>query len=318
VRVGIESDQLVYDYLSRVGDAAQQQQLPSGTRMRLVSTLRNEIDRQRGKSGSDSPAAVRRIIGRMGTPHAVVEAASTGGGADRQVPPLLPDPAVPEQRTGRGEQQPREAEPGIPHQQSGPAGGGPDWWRMELRTKDESSGVPGFIGGIEIPELLGVPSQAVEKDPEEAAVPGEQPAAGARRWRLRRRTGGGQPDEQPEKTETAGKKARGLANPLLLLAAVLLVVGAVLGSWLALAGGWLLAYASRRLSRAEAKWVVFGLPGVSLAGGLVWLWGRTTGRWGEPIPDGGMGEALSGVWPVVIRTAAVTSALYLLWRARRR
>ena len=66
--MGIESDQLVFDYLSRVGDLAQQRQLPSGTRMQLVSSLRNEIDRQRAKYDPDSPAAVRRILGRLGTP----------------------------------------------------------------------------------------------------------------------------------------------------------------------------------------------------------------------------------------------------------
>ncbi|MEW1605702.1 hypothetical protein AB0450_33545, partial [Streptomyces sp. NPDC093808] len=33
--VGIESDQVVYEYLSRVGDVAQQRQLPSAARMRL-------------------------------------------------------------------------------------------------------------------------------------------------------------------------------------------------------------------------------------------------------------------------------------------
>lgn len=53
-RVGIESDQLVYDYLSRVGDLAQQQQLSSGARMRLVAALRTEIDRQRGSQGTDT------------------------------------------------------------------------------------------------------------------------------------------------------------------------------------------------------------------------------------------------------------------------
>ncbi|WP_234316738.1 hypothetical protein [Streptomyces sp. NRRL S-15] len=66
--MGIESDQLVYDYLSRVGDLAQQQQLSPGARMRLVATLRGEIDRQRGTDGSDSPAVVRRILGRLGAP----------------------------------------------------------------------------------------------------------------------------------------------------------------------------------------------------------------------------------------------------------
>ncbi|MYW35028.1 hypothetical protein GT040_38555, partial [Streptomyces sp. SID2119] len=82
--MGIESDQLVYDYLSRVGDLAQQQQLSSGARMRLVSTLRGEIDRRRASEGADSPAAVRRIIGRLGSPAELVSAAAESG--DGSVP----------------------------------------------------------------------------------------------------------------------------------------------------------------------------------------------------------------------------------------
>ncbi|NED29172.1 hypothetical protein, partial [Streptomyces anulatus] len=92
-RVGIESDQLVYDYLSRVGDLAQQQQLSSGARMRLVSALRGEIDRQRGAEGADSPATVRRIIGRLGSPDELVAAAAES--ADGTVP-------LPSARTGAG------------------------------------------------------------------------------------------------------------------------------------------------------------------------------------------------------------------------
>lgn len=79
--MGIESDQLVFDYLSRVGDLAQQRQLNSGDRMRLVSMLRGEIDRQRAKAvgGPDSAAAVQRILGRLGTPDEIVEAVGGGG-----------------------------------------------------------------------------------------------------------------------------------------------------------------------------------------------------------------------------------------------
>ncbi|MDX3853827.1 hypothetical protein [Streptomyces sp. AK02-01A] len=349
--MGIESDQLVYDYLSRVGDVAQRQQLPSGDRMRLVSALRNEIDRQRAKFGSDSPAAIRRILGRLGTPDSVVRAASTGGTAAWAEPPpepsggpevpaapqpLVPEPAVPEQRSGlvKGPLIPEQAtgsqqRPAASEGTAGPAGPagpgttgpGPDWWSVQPgplggapggRT-GRSTGVPGFVGGVEIPEILKPPPEA-EEDPEKrdgdaedavAVEAAEQPAGGFR-WRPR----------LPRRGER--ERARGLFNPFLLLAAVLLVVGAVLGSWLALGGGWLLAYASRTLSRAEAKWAVFGLPGVSAAGGLVWLWGRLDGRWGEAIPEDGMAEAFSGLWPVVVRTAAVTSALYLVWRARKK
>jgi hypothetical protein len=78
--VGIESDQVVYEYLSRVGDVAQQRQLPSAARMRLVAELRDEIDRRRAKAVVDSPAAVRRIISRIGTPTEVVTAAEVSSG----------------------------------------------------------------------------------------------------------------------------------------------------------------------------------------------------------------------------------------------
>ncbi|MYV41287.1 hypothetical protein GT030_21065, partial [Streptomyces sp. SID1328] len=73
--MGIESDQVVYEYLSRVGDVAQQRQLPSSTRMRLVSELRNEIDRHRARATVDSPAAVRRILDQLGSPDDVVRSA---------------------------------------------------------------------------------------------------------------------------------------------------------------------------------------------------------------------------------------------------
>ncbi|MCX4823937.1 hypothetical protein OG883_29500 [Streptomyces sp. NBC_01142] len=368
--MGIESDQLVYDYLSQVGDLAQQYQLPSGTRMRLVSTLRTEIDRQRAGFGGDSPAAVRRILGRIGTPDEVVAAASEDGdGALPKAPKpsqaAVPKPepaALPLQRGRRRIPRPRRSaapeqsgtpsNPGMPPGASpphlagmdelGPSGSEPDWWRIEPGPFGAGESVAGFQGGVEIPEILKPPpskEELEEEDRQDAENPedlegpegsyaheeyengeyaneeyGDGDGGGAaqawavpRRWRLRLRRG---TEQQPERA--------GPGNPFLLFAATLLVAGALLGSWLALGGGWLLAYASRRLSRAEAKWAVAGLPGAAAAGGLLWLWGRINGRWGEPIPEEGMREALSGTWPWVVRGAAVASALYLVWRARRR
>ncbi|MFH9571979.1 hypothetical protein ACH4MG_15680 [Streptomyces sp. NPDC017454] len=368
--MGIESDQVVYEYLSRVGDVAQQRQLPSATRMRLVSELRNEIDRHRAKTTVDSPAAVRRILDRLGSPYDIVDAAGgtsggsgPGGAPQPSAPPPAAVPVQPEggprkaeggpRKPGGG---PRKAErlkglrravprprPATPEPGTAPSpphlagadelgsGGGvtqPDWWRVDNGPfgggLDGGLGggfggggdsVPGFVGGVEIPELLKPPPRdmgdaagaarrngAAEKAEvvEEAGEPAAVDTGGARRRRL--------PRLWPE---------GGWNNPLLLLAAALLVAGAVAGSLVPLGLGWLIAYLSRRLTPAQSKWAVLGLPGMVAAGGVVWLWGRTEGRWGAPIAEGHMNDAVAETWPLVLRTAAVATALYLLWRSRR-
>ena len=92
--VGIESDQLVYDYLSRVGDLAQQRGLPSATRMRLVSGLRAEIDRTAGRFGvrreADSGAAGDAGGGGRGRG----ERGRPGARASRGGPSARPEPAA--------------------------------------------------------------------------------------------------------------------------------------------------------------------------------------------------------------------------------
>ncbi|WP_306338588.1 hypothetical protein [Streptomyces sp. KL118A] len=362
--MGIESDQLVFDYLSRVGDLAQQRQLPSGDRMRLVSELRNRIDRGRDKAVGDNPAAVRRILARLGTPEEVVEAAggtasaATGalpGDAGAKAPgdgsgdapgdgPVKPRALrVPRpRRTARtkdangtkGAKEAPEAaqipEPrhppdlfegaSPPHlagsDELGPSDSQPDWWRVDSSPFGLADSVPGFVGGVEIPELFkpppkagGTPKDAEEEAEEEEADEDEEAyeedapdGRGRRRWRLPR----GGADAGPT-----------FSNPLLLLAAALLTVGAVLGNLVVLGVGWLIAYASRRLSRAEVKFAVLGLPGLAVAAGITWLWGRSEGRWGEAIEEGHMSDAMADTWPWVVRGAAVASALFLLWRSQR-
>ncbi|MDN3296262.1 hypothetical protein QWM81_19785 [Streptomyces ficellus] len=328
--MGIESDQLVFDYLSRVGDLAQQRQLSSQTRMRLVASLRSEIDSRRAKD--DSPAAVRGILTALGTPDEVVAAAASPGAASsgtagpaRPAAPAGPGaqsgrsgPSVPEQRTPRTPRTPRLRRPSVPRPREtsapdawsphlagmdevGASASPPDWWRVEEGPFGGEM-VPGFRGGLEIPDMLKPPPKRATTDPA-APGPGPEPAAEA---------------VAPAPSAPRRRLPR-LGHPLLLAAAALLVTGVVLGSWLPLLAGWLLAYASRRLSRAEAKWVVLGLPGVVAAGAAVWLWGRLDGRWGDPIAPGGdaLGAAFAATWPWALRAAALASALHLLWRARR-
>ncbi|MCI3272226.1 hypothetical protein [Streptomyces cylindrosporus] len=329
--MGIESDKVVYEYLSAVGDVAQQRQLPSASRMRLVSELRGEIERRRAKATVDSPAAVRRIISRLGSPDEVVKAA---GGSAAPVAPATPA-HVPVQRDDEPYDEPNDGKrlprslrrvvprprpakpephappsdvPSPPHLASAAELGGsathPDWWRVD-NTRFEDSLPTGFVGGVEIPDLLKPPrpkeeepqpAPAVEKAEAEAEVVEDAPAP-RRRLSL---------------------PAGGWSNPLLLLAAGLLVVGAILGNWFALLLGWLIAYASRRLTQNESKWAVIGMPGIAVAAGLVWLWGRNDGRWGDPIAQGHMNDAIAQTWPWVVRGAAVLSALFVVWRSQRR
>ncbi|MFD9396918.1 hypothetical protein ACFWBB_41135 [Streptomyces sp. NPDC060000] len=335
--MGIESDQVVYEYLSRVGDVAQQRQLSSATRMRLVSELRDEIDRRRAKAAVDSPAAVRRIIDRLGSPDDLVAAAADRGGDVPQPQPQsqTPAPSVPVQRDREEEPErpkgirrvvprPRTGAPppaaapsdvpSPPHRaplhELGDSRETPDWWLNEPTPLGIGEDVPGFVGGVEIPDLLKLPPA---RKPEQEETEGEGPVAGEaaeaegdgrprrRRLRLRR---------------SAGERAR-WSNPLLLIAAGCLVVGAVLGNWYGLILGWLIAYASRRLTERETKVAVMGLPGLAITAGLVWLWGRSEGRWGDPIAEGHMNDAVAQTWPWVIRAAAVASALFLVWRSQK-
>ncbi|MEU7296141.1 hypothetical protein AB0A76_23495 [Streptomyces exfoliatus] len=289
--MGIESDQLVYDYLSRVGDLAQQRQLPASDRMKLVSTLRNEIDRRRATHGEESPSAVRGILGALGTPDEVVERAEDPGASG-----LVPEP--------RKEDEPVPA----PSDDSRVT----DWWRA-----DDADGVPGFVGGVERPDLFSPPPPEEDEEDEEP-----EPAPGKRR-RLarilrRRRSPEAVAEAEPE-LETAPAPRPRLANPFVLLAALLLLGGAAFSSLIALAAGWLLAYGSRRLTPGEVKAAVLVIPGAAVASGAVWLWGRVEGRWGAEVAAGGeaMGAAVSETWPWVLRAAAITSALFLLWRSRR-
>lgn len=333
--MGIESDQLVFDYLSRVGDLAQQRQLPSATRMRLVSELRGEIDRHRAKVTVDSPAAVRRIIDRLGDPDRIVSDAQ--GGSAVGDPAASLSRGVPEQpsasapasasASATASSAKAKAKPGIgrllrkvppqqrdepsdapspPHlagtEELGATGRETDWWRVGGgQSLAETDSVPGFTGGIEIPEILKPPA------PAPASVPASVPASGG-------------VVEPP--VEKAPKVRRfvpegGLVNPLLLLAAAALVAGAVLGNVLALLLGWAVVYLSRRLTLGQKKTAVFVLPGLAVAGGVAWLWGRSAGKWGAPIAEGQMSGAFGETWPWVLRCAAVASALYLVWRSQR-
>ncbi|WP_330331794.1 hypothetical protein OHS33_20135 [Streptomyces sp. NBC_00536] len=339
--MGIESDHLVYEYLSRVGDLAQRRQLPSSDRMRLVTGLRDEIDRRRAKYDPDTPAAVRRILDRIGSPEEILDALASGRGPGAAAAPeaavgvpeqrgpgrLRGRKSVPPPRTAPSPAPPPAPGPASPHlaglDELGPDGGGsaePDWWRVTPGPYGAGPQVEGFAGGIEmpdLPDLFKVPAEedeAAEADAVGAGRDGSRGRAVVRALRERRR----RKKEAAAPDVAVAEAARPKPHAFLLLAALLLTVGAVSGYWVLLGLGWLVAYASRVLGPAEKKWVVFGLPGAVFAGAVVWVWGRLNHHWGDPLVDGQLGEAFSGMWPWLVRGAAVASALYLGWRSRRR
>ncbi|MFT2018350.1 hypothetical protein ACMA1D_21300 [Streptomyces sp. 796.1] len=493
--MGIESDQLVYDYLGKVGDLAQRQGLLSGDRVRLVSELRAEIDRRRAAApGGDSPAAVKKLLAKIGTPAEVVTAAggrppgapvpiepthiepgpgsraaadaaggSAGGpgdagrsgsgrdgargadAADRSgifsaadqatraareklsrltdlsaltanltsgfsnkpttrgrderpgdrsaraarpetptrpaqpptAPPTAPPPPPPAQppgprlhkdeSDGRGEPAAGDAGPlgfapappfvpaprhfrppgaaAPPHlageDELGPRESNPDWWRteqgpMEVNPFDGGVFAPqgqgpgfvdGFVGGIELPELLKPPADPDAKPVEQAPAGADGPAVGgeaAGAGKTGRR--GGLPRRVLRRVLRRGGGDGGSGEGggggsiawLAVLAALFLVGGAAFGSWLALGMGYVLAYNARSLSRGETNFATMGVPSLAVFGGLVWLWGRFEERWGAAIPEDGMSDALADTAPSVIRSAAIGSALYLVWRVQRK
>ncbi|MBN3928811.1 hypothetical protein IQ279_03990 [Streptomyces verrucosisporus] len=368
--MGIESEQLVFDYLSRVGDLAHGTAMTAAERARLVAGVRADIERRRAEAGGAHTAAgVRRILDGIGRPedvvagtgvsvpqprgHGPVESrpverrfvgrrpareapeggpAAGGGDTPRRQPKSPKHPKPPERSTAASP--PHLA----PAHELGPEESDPDWWREGPGAPRYAPGgrrpVGGFDGGVELPEVLEQPpdpekEEKKEKERQEARRKAEAaraadadggdetPAApGRSRWaRLPRPL-------RPRTAKAAGGAPRTARVPRVggvveLAAAALLVAGAVMGSLIPLGLGWLAAWWSPRLSRQEAKWAVTVVPGTVAAAGLVWLWGRTEGRWGEPIAEGALGEAVTASWPWALRAAAVASALYLLWRARR-
>ena len=316
--MGIESDQLVYDYLSRVGDLAQATPLTAAERARLVTTLREDIDTRRGDTSSGSrrteATALQRILAGIGTPDEVVSRAVRNG------VPSAPAPRGARKREGEYAAGAYPSGPSVPKQagRSGPAGGGAggtgapvDWWRLGGGGAGDGVGAVPELGPGGVPPLsdgtLGeLPGWRAtyepdfldpdHGDPRSARVPtprgpgadddgegGLDPAAlPLRRPFLRRLLGRPEPPaEQPDADEDGVEDAAPVRVPLPpmeSLAVLILVSAAVLALWYVALLGWFIAYTARRIGRASTHVAGLWLPLLVAAGCGFWLYQHTHGQ----------------------------------------
>jgi hypothetical protein len=150
--------------------------------------------------------------------------------------------------------------------------------------------------------LGGVPTQP-QQAPAPAGQPEPAPAPAPRRGLFGRRRG--------------VAPVRRASGPLLLveaLASLVLLAGAVLGLWYLSLLGWFAAYFSLRLGQSARKFTALGIPALTLAGGVLWLWLRATGRWGGPALTGAAyHQAVHDLVPILLRTASALSSAFLGW-----
>jgi hypothetical protein len=329
--MGSEGDQLVYDYLSQVGDLAQRA-LPPGERVELVARLRGDIDAQ---CANRSPAAVRKALARFGSPEQVVQAAGPDHDSDHEPSsdpahaadssddarpsgtadatfddPVLGTVVDPMGRPGElGDEHLTAEEPAISDADL------PDWWRVEQarrRRRLEDSDEEEDAGKRGEPAASDKPGKSdAEKSAKsaKAAKPGKPGAEAA-----------------PESSGAAGSTASSggvaaarmlVTHPREVLAVAVLLAGAVIPYWPLLLAGWALVWFGRRLGPGERVCASVLIPGLVVAAGVGWLWARATGRAGDPIRSKHMLDAVGELIPTLGWAGAIATTFFLLWRISR-
>ncbi len=309
--MGIRDDQLVFDYLSRVGDLAQQRQLPSATRMRLVSELRNEIDRRRAKARhwSGRPAAVRRILSRLGTPDDIVAAAREEGASEAGTDTWA---AVPTERAGEADDRPkglrrvvprpRPAEPKPAPRPTEADSTLPAPPREHARTGRQLRGSglvaqghqpvraggqrAGFRRRCGDPQLLKPPPRHEDDDEDESdsvEEAGPKPSRPSKSAKVRKSPKAESPawsksPTSPSRPVAASPAPAAGATPSFCWppSSSSSAPSSATGSPSASAGS---SPGPPPAEPVESKWAVLGMPGLAVTAGVVWLWGRTDGRW---------------------------------------
>lgn len=274
-----ECDRLVLQYLGEVGDVAQRKLRPSD-RARLVERLRTQINSERERGKANTPAAVKGILTRIGSPEAVVAneafrvpAPGSGGDDDGTLRVsrtatiaaqigFRPDASpIPAQRDGSGE----ESAGAVAVQQIG----------------DGLIGWPAYPIGI-------APENASEwEGPEE--IVGPEPA---RRIPLK-------------------------ASLRELIAIALLVVGATVGSAVVVVIGLFVVFTSALWSPDQKRMAGFWIPGVTIAAYVTAMWLRATDNAGADLTRSQAVERFEELLPTMPRIFGVAAAVFLLFHLLR-
>ncbi|WP_436786172.1 hypothetical protein [Yinghuangia sp. YIM S10712] len=283
-----ECDRLVLQYLGEVGDAAQRKLRPAD-RARLVERLRTQINTERERGNANTPAAVKGILTRIGSPDAVVA----------QEAFRVPDPGT------------RGALAGAGHDDSGGAmlrGSRTATIAAQIGFRPDASPIPSQRDGSDEQSPAPVPVQPIGDGligwP---AYPIGIAPDGASDWE------GPEEIVGPEPVRRVPLKAS--LRELIVIG--LLVVGATVGSAVVVVIGLLVGFTSALWSPSEKRMAGFWIPGVTIAAYLTAMWLRANDYAGVDLTRSQAVQRFEELLPTMPRIFGTAAAIYLLFRLLR-
>ncbi|WP_316526845.1 hypothetical protein [Kitasatospora brasiliensis] len=177
----------------------------------------------------------------------------------------------------------------------------------EQRTAEEAEAAP---VPVPEPEPVKKPRRGLFAPRPAPTAPPQAPAGKGAKGKARGKGKGGEKDAPARKP-----------SPLILLSCALLVGGAATGFFPAMLAGWGLGYLSRQISDLMRKFVILGIPLVTMSATTLLSMQRAkqSGGQGGGLQSGSpLGQISWSAAPNVLRLSAVLSAVVLLLLALRR
>jgi hypothetical protein len=291
--VSIQGDQVVYDYLSRVGDIAHGKLTPS-RRATLVAELRARIESERQQTGAEEPEQVRLLLQRLGEPEAVV-AEEVRRSPEHVVRPPERPPAQPLTASPPVDTEPTDKIPVPPPDGTGKdrsGGAAPPWWRA---AEEDAAAKP--------PATQDPPRDRIVVSVSPAGQDEVGPAAGSDQ--------AGSPLTALKNTVARGRRRE-------ILAIALLFLGGLIPSLILLVLGYVVALTSKVWAQSDKRFAALAIPLITAITLGVMLWLRVTGRVGGGRPGGDdAGELFTQYVSTLPRVVGLVAAVYLAWRLTR-